>query len=62
METERNYVIRIMTALLFTLKLKISTKILLMMLKNGLTHLTMKKMIKDCFQSQEQKRNRFFQR
>ena len=33
METERNYVIRIMTALLFTLKLKISTKILLMIMK-----------------------------
>ena len=32
------------------IKLKISTKILLMMLKNSLIHLTMKKMIKDWFQ------------
>ena len=31
--------------------LKIFTKILQMMLKNGLTHLTMMRMIKDCFQS-----------
>ena len=37
-------------SLLFILKLKIFTKKLLMILKNGLTHLTMMKMIKDCFQ------------
>ena len=40
----------ILTALLFILKLKISTKILLILLKNGLTHATMMKVIKDCFQ------------
>ena len=40
----------ILTALLFILKLKIFAKTLLVMLKNGLTHLIMMKMIKDCFQ------------
>ena len=45
-----NYITRILTALLFILKLKIFTNTLLMMLENGLTHLTMMKMIKDCFQ------------
>ena len=39
-----------LTALLFILKLKIFIKTLLMMLKNGLTHITMMKMIKDRFQ------------
>ena len=38
------------TALLFKLKPKVFTKILLMMSKNGLTHLTVMKMIKDHFQ------------
>ena len=37
-------------ALLFILKLKISIKTLLMMLKDGLMHLTMMKMMKDHFQ------------
>ena len=50
MRTEQNYVTWILIALLFILKLKIFTKILLMMLKNGLTHLTMMRMIKGCFQ------------
>ena len=36
--------------LLFILKLKIFTKTLLLMLKNGLTHLTMIKMTKNRFQ------------
>ena len=38
-KTKQNYVTRILTALLFILKLKIFTKTLLMMLKNGLAHL-----------------------
>ena len=40
----------ILTALLFILNLKIFTKTLLMMLKNGVAHLTMMKMIKNRFQ------------
>ena len=50
METEQNYVIRIAKALLVILKLKIFTKTLLMLLGNGLTHLTMMKTMKDLFQ------------
>ena len=54
-KTGQNYVTRILTALLFILKLKIFIKTLLMMLKHGLTHLTMMsitllKMIRDHFQ------------
>ena len=49
-KTKRNYVTLILTALLFILKLKIFTKTLLMMLKNGLTHLIMMRMMKDRFQ------------
>ena len=49
-KTEQNCVTRILTALLFILKLKIFIKTLPVMLKNGLTHLTMKKMTKDHFQ------------
>ena len=45
-----DYVIQILIALLFILKLKIFLKIFLMMLKNGLIHLIMIKMIKDLFQ------------
>ena len=45
-----DYVIQILIALLFILKLKIFLKIFLMMLKNGLIHLIMIKMIKDPFQ------------
>ena len=48
-ETEQNYAIQILTALLFILKPKIFLKIFLMMLRNGLICLTMKKMIKDLF-------------
>ena len=50
-KTEQNCVTRILTALLFILKLKIFIKTLLMMLKDGLTHLTMMKikMVKDRF-------------
>ena len=40
----------ILTALLFILKVKIFMKVLLMMLRNGLTHLAMMDMIKDYFQ------------
>ena len=43
-------VTRILIALLFMSKLKIFMKTLLVMLKNGSTHLTMIKMIKDRFQ------------
>ena len=38
------------SCVLFILELKIFMKILLMILKNGLTRLIMTKMIKDCFQ------------
>ena len=48
-KTEQNYVTWILTALLFILKLKIVRKKFLMMSKNGLTHLIMMKMTKDCF-------------
>ena len=44
---EQNYVIRMLIALLFILRLKIFLKTLLMMLRNGLIHLTVMKMIKD---------------
>ena len=50
METEQNFVTQILIALLFTLKPKIFLKIFLMMLRDGLIHLTMIKMIKDLFQ------------
>ena len=43
-------VTQILIVLLFTLKPKIFLKIFLMMLKNGLIHLTVMKMIKDLFQ------------
>ena len=54
-KTMQNYLTWIMTALLFILKLMIFTKTLLMMLKNGLTHLTIMRMnpirlTKDYFQ------------
>ena len=50
MRTEQNYVTWILIALLFILKLKIFTKILLMMLKDSLIHLTMMRMMKDHFE------------
>ena len=50
MEAKQNYVIRILIALLFILKLKIFTKILQMLLKDGLIHLTIMRMMKDHFQ------------
>ena len=50
MKTNQNHVIWILIALLFTLKLKIFVKTLLMVLKNDLTHLPMIKMIKDHLQ------------
>ena len=46
METEQNCVIQILITLLFTLKPQIFLKIFLMMLRDGLMHLTMIKMIK----------------
>ena len=46
----------ILTALLFISKPKIFMKELPMMLKNGSTHLTMMKMIKDCFQQERKKK------
>ena len=50
METEKNFVTQILIALLFTLKLKIFLKIFPMMLRDGLIHLIIMKMIKDLFQ------------
>ena len=49
METEQNYAMQTLIALLSTLKPKIFLKIFLLMLKDGLIHLTMIKMIKDLF-------------
>ena len=49
-DTKQNYTTWILTALLFILKPKIFMNILLMTLRNGLTHLTMMNMIKDLFQ------------
>ena len=48
METDQNYVTLILTVLLFTLKM--FSKALLMMLKDGSIHLTMMKIMKDRFQ------------
>ena len=45
-----NYVILILTVLLFIVKLKIFLKTLLMMLKDGLIDPTMMRMMKDHFQ------------
>ena len=50
METEQNFVTRILVALLFTLKPKMFLKIFPMMLRDGFIHLTMIKMIRDRFQ------------
>ena len=50
MEKEQNYAIQILIALLFALKLKIFLKIFLMMLRNGLIHLTTMKMMIDLSQ------------
>ena len=50
-EIEQNYVIPILIALLFILKLKIFLKIFLMILRHGMLRLIkMMKMIKDLFQ------------
>ena len=49
-KTIQNYATWILTALLFILKPKIFMKTLLMMFKNGLTHLIITNMIKDRFQ------------
>ena len=57
---EQKYVTRILTALLFILKLKFFTNILLMMLRNGLTHLTTMKTMKDLFQYVRTKKKLFF--
>ena len=50
MKIKQNYVTLILTVVLFILKLKIFTKTLLVMLNDGLIHLTMIKIIKDHFQ------------
>ena len=47
---EKNYQKDLDETSLLILKMKVFTKIVLMMLKNGSAHLTMKKMIKDHFQ------------
>ena len=49
-KTEQNYATWILTALVFMLKIKIFMKTLLTVLKNGFTHQTTAKMIKDRFQ------------
>ena len=50
MEKRQNYAIQILIALLFILKLSIFLKIFLVMLKNGLIHLTIIERIKYIFQ------------
>ena len=57
---EQKYVTRILTALLFILKLKFFPNILLMMLRNGLTHLTTMKTMKDLFKYVRTKKKLFF--
>ena len=57
-KTMQNYVIWIMTALLFRLKQEIFTKILGMMLKNGLLQLT----IVTTFKKYKQKSSKVFSR
>ena len=49
-KTKQNFVIRILIVLLLTLKPNIFLKIFPMMLRDGLIHLTLMKMIKDRFQ------------
>ena len=49
-ETRQDHALQKQIAFLFTLKPKIFLKIFLMMLKNGLIHLTVIKTIKDLFQ------------
>ena len=49
-QNQVKFVTQILAALLVILKLKIFTETLVMMLKNGLTHLTMMKVIKDRLQ------------
>ena len=49
-KTELNYATWILTPFLFILNMNMFTKALVMMLKNGLAHLTMMKMLKDPFQ------------
>ena len=53
---KQNYATWILAALLFILKPKIFMKTLLMMSKNGLTHLTTTKMTKDRFQQVKTKK------
>ena len=50
MEREQNFVKQILIDFLFKLKPKIFLKIFPMMLRSGLVHLTMTKMIKNRFQ------------
>ena len=57
---KKNYAMQILIALLSILKLKIFLKISLMMLKNGLIHLIMIKMIKDPFQQGKIKKYQVF--
>ena len=55
-KTKQNYSTWILNSLLFISRPKIFMKTLLMMLKNGLTHLIMIKMIKDRFQQIQTKK------
>ena len=50
MEIKQDYAIRILIPLLYTLKQKIFTRVLRMMLKDGLIHQIMMKRIKELFQ------------
>ena len=54
MERKHNQVTLILTVFLLILKLKIFTKTLLTMLKDGLIHLTVMRKMKDCFQQVKQ--------
>ena len=56
MEIKHNYNTLILTVLLFILKLYIFTNTSVMMLKDGLIHLTMRKTIKDRFQQVKTKK------
>ena len=59
-ETGQNFITQILIVLLFTLKPKIFLKIFPMMLRDGLIHLTMIKIIKNRFQYERIKKYQVF--
>ena len=58
-KTALNYATWILTPFLFILNMNMFTKALVMMLKNGLAHLTMMKMMQDPFQQVRTRKKMF---